>query len=537
MQALSSAWQRALSAPAASRPTLLVSIAPAAGGKAPVGHPALEPGAITAAVDRDLLNQRGIEVASATRARSVLFAPTLLEWPTITRSLALQEFRASIADVVLRFARSSGAAARLDGSYGRGAYARIDLWAHGIGLDEVIRLAAGPIDGRAVVDDATGVATVTMVDGEPKNSALFPPDKISRAYAAFADAPDDVNEKYAMRVIFGAYPGRVFCPPISRDGRRFFVQTPHAERHPTAVWKDDQLVTGGYRFVDAWADSTPYTELEFDEPISQVLQGARAAVYVTGGVGVTSENPIERIVEVAGFALSKRAAALIRAYGSRFDFAALHGTQASCWEILSRRFAPQAGCAATFEAGEVDLVPLGSDGPVSRVRVGSELLFRIDEGAQYDDDSNVFNYVEFQCGRDQYRSESATGAQGLFTIYRNPEVQSAVQSVQQRSFEAFGYRHTTWELFDLAVERNEAGRVVGCPGGEEVADIVAGILAHVGATRRYRASWLTGMTLGRGDLVSLTDLDSNLSESRMRVVEWSLPATGPEIAVRTEPVG
>jgi hypothetical protein len=211
MSDLSAQWATILSTPKAPK-VLLAAVAPMESGQQLKASLALQPGAILGATHRDLSLQRGCEVASSATGRTLLFGPTLLNWPLVERLLVPQDFRATIGQAELRFAPASGAAAALSGDYGDGAAACVMLWSPGVDLEDCIVLAAGTVDGNARVDESNGIATVTLVEGEPRTTASFPPNMINRSLSAFADAPDEVVDRWAMRVVFGSYPGRLVSP-------------------------------------------------------------------------------------------------------------------------------------------------------------------------------------------------------------------------------------------------------------------------------------------------------------------------------------
>jgi hypothetical protein len=67
-----------------------------------------------------------------------------------------------------------------------------------------------------------------------------------------------------------------------------------------------------------------------------------------------------------------------------------------------------------------------------------------------------------------------------------------------------------------------------------MADIVAHTFAFRETPYRYKASWLHGMAMSRGDRFLVTDERSGFDAKPMRLVGWSLPATGPEVILQSE---
>lgn len=523
MRTLPSAWSAIIKGNV--QRTILVTIDPT--GKNPIRrpyHPALDPGAVCVTAERNLLTQGCIEVSSD--SRTVPFMPFLMNVPTVTKSLNLLDLRADIATTELSIAGDPSFIRRLGSVVN--ATVRLDLWSPGIALEDVVPLLAGRVTGDATVDFTNGTAQFSASDGDPRAVALFPPDKITRD--DFPDAPQDSIGK-VVNVMFYAYQGRVAAIPISRDRKRFLVQAGTWAALPTSVQRGGvEIDPVAYSFVTAQTPSgLTYLELRFDESPDQLVGGANSLITVTGGVGALSQRPIEYLADYSGLPLDRMSKSRLASLGFLADISGTHASPASAFELISRRFAPQLGFAATQELMQTRLVPfqLRKDGPV--IRVGSELIFANDAGWAKSPVDSVYNSIEVLCGRDSGSTDNSTP---LARVLRNENTASRYRLDQRASTAAFGARHLEFPALDVQVQRKPGSvEVAGSDMGESIADVLAELYAFPYLTMPYTARSDFGVRVERGDCFLLVDEANGLDEVPCIVVETEIGGAAPVVTL------
>lgn len=507
----------------------VVTLHPSGADPAGRRHLAAEPGAICVALDR---TARGpIEIPDSRSGRTIPAYPWLAEWPVIDEQLSVVDHRATIGQTALRFLRDAGLAQRLGTTKGKGATARVDLWAPGVDLQDVLPRSGGRLVGDVPMEMVAASLTATLSDGQPDRGVQFPGAIIDIDH--FPSAPANVLGLWAMQVILGNYPRRVICPQISTDYMEYFVQTPPATRFPTQVERGGVTVpTGNWVFSNrVSAGGLEYTHLHFNTPTTDLKYGETSEISVTGGVGVTSRNALIFLAEVAGYQWAPKALSLLKTRSDSFDFAALFNKQGDVWQLI-QELCGQTPFVPTFERGRLDLIDLTEEGPVATLRLGSELIYRLPQSLKPTGEDRVWNDIEVRCGRDHYGSTS-TATSPLFPIRKNPSIPSKVRHLQARSYQSYGHESQKFEAPDLAVQRDHNGLIVGCPAGQVWADTLARIHSFPHQQYAYRVRRLVAEALPRGHLVRLHDDTEGLGGLLCRVVGRRFEATGPTITVES----
>lgn len=527
MRALNDAWLLRLRSNTAK--AILVTIDPSGRFPMMTPHLALEPGTLTASTDRDLRTQRGIEVEHAASGRSIPFPPFVAEWPVVAKTLSPLELRADIAQVTIQIASHRQFLERL--GLATNATIRLDLWADGIDLAQAIPLFAGRTIGNARVDLESGTATMTFADGNPRALAQFPA-LLSRE--EFPDAPEDVVDRVAVPVIFLNYPERTVCQPISMDRKRYIVQAGIPYRRPSRVERGGVAVTSGWHFQDSKTATheAPFLELVFDEAPSEIQAGLNNLVSVSGGIGIVAQNPIEYLSAIAGVPLDPQSKALLSL--SDFDFDSVHATQGNALDLVTRRFAGQIGMAFAQDMHRGRLFHCATEPGGMTIRVGSELLCSLAAEWARSPDEQIVNDLNVGCGRDHFGSSD--GASPLVTVKRNGSIPSSAMSLQAASRSTFGRRFQSYPGNDLVVDRDPAtGMVVGCRAGERLGNQLGALLAFPQMSMPYLARWDCGVLSERGDSFRLVDHQYDI-DADCKVIQWSLPASGPELVLAVRQV-
>lgn len=531
MPALSVGMKRALAAGRSPVVLLSARLGPS-GLDPPQQHLALSGAAVRAATHND------VHIATAS-GRTLPFAPTILEWPTVTLRLNRVEQRAETAEVTVRLAPGSGITdAWFQNRFGSFGQARLDLWAARSRLEDAHQHLAGPITG-VKIDRLTSVVELTITDGVPDASPQFPAGLID--HVNFPDAPNWVVGQVGRREIIGAF-DFMECPQIDADGLRFYLtDIDHLEQEPTSYHKDGSPLTTNrphVRYQSTDGDNLPYAYLQFDLPPFETpgLLGG-GVISASGGIGRNpSDGPIAFILDNGNIPLhsaARRALRTISGLPPTSYWSTLFNDPTNVLQLVQERLIPQTPFAFGFRLGQATVYPLVNAGPMISLKAGAQLLWRTVEQEPDTSTKAVANDIEARCGRN-YASSTGTAVATLFTRRRNAKNGSSRQIAILRQSQAL-YDHRYFEIDAADLFVTDAGTPqAACPAGDLLVDTLVTLRAFSHRRHTYQMTWRDGLPLELNWRVALTDAAAHLNAMPTRIIAVSYPATGPVVTFETE---
>lgn len=517
---LPAGWQTALSKRSRKVQLLTLNLY----GADPHGPPhlALVPGSFCFATDFD--------VHISSDYGTLPFLPLMAEWAPVSRKLVPQERRAetSTARPKVMYYEPFVEALSKRGSV-HGVTARIDLWTDGIPIEHVFPRIAGRVTGVDPGPTAKSPMTLSVADGEPDRVVSYPGGTITRE--DFPDAPKTVVDVTARQTIVGFGPDFLRCIPIDNEGRRFYVADPPYTQQPRVERGGVQIFSGVRLETATTPTGWRYTQIVFDEPVGQYIEGESAEVTVSGGVGVTESGAIDFLLNQAGVLPSPGTRAALDQIRASMDLTGLmSATDASVLQLVRKRFVPQTPYAFTLHRDRAELIDLRAD-RVARISlgVGTGLMFRMPEQGRPADTDSIYNVFEVQCGRNDLSGLP------MCRIIRDRYNGTPSQRARcGRSEDQHGRRELEIPAHDLAVQTAPSGAVLGSIAGEALAGLAVELHTPAWQHQRYLADWVCGLALELGMQVDLTDAENGFDETASTVVQIDDTPTGPVVALQTE---
>lgn len=465
-------------------------------------------------------------VSSAVDGRDYQFLPFVAEWPTVTRTLRPEERKCEITDVPVSLLGSSGFAEVLrDSGAAAGMTARLDLWAPGIDLEDVLPLAGGRIT-QARWDRITSGVALTITDGDPMRDTPYPPGPITRE--DFPDAPAHVVDVESRQTVFGVFTQPLRCVQIDRERKRFYVCDPPLVMVWTVQKGGEEIGTGWHLETNTAATGWEYSELVFDAPIDDIATGLSDEITCAYGVGISYADPISYLLDVAGVVPNDRAAFLLGTYFSNPELAlpVAIDTTGNALDIVRSRLIPQTPFVFTLHRQRAELITLFDiyNRPVSRgtVGIGDGLIFRMAQQSEETQPENVHNALDLRCG------------DAVQVVRDAGHGDDAITGLLTRSTAANGRRYLKLDMPDLWIQLDLMGQPFACPAGRLLADGIARLVAMPHRPHQYQATWLHGMAYELGDRMALADTDQGLDDAPVRVTGLSYQSTGPVVTFQTE---
>jgi len=456
------------------------------------------------------------------------FPAFLVDWPNVQYTLAREQRRATIPQVTVRILATAGLAQLVDarGSGLQMTY-RLDLWSPGITLENVIPLMAG-VCATPTYDSLTGGVSVTLTDGDPRQTFSYPP---TFTHEAFPEAPQNTLDNDTLKTLIGAAPAAVVCPPINQlaDGSstRFFVSTLPVEVAPTQIQKDGVPLTGAHAEPATTPSNPPFDYLQIvtDEPVAPT-----SVITCSGAVGTTDVDPITFLARIANYPLTPQAQALLDSVDP-LSFQFLADASGDIWQAITGQLIPQTKFAATFRHGLIHLYDLMAEAPDAQLGLGAVLMFPLAQQPNRSDERYVYNQFTLKCGRDALNNVS------LFTVYRDARTggSAAIKQWLAESERRYGPRAMSdLDCMDLAIERDSSGKVTGSAAGEALADLLALLMAFQCRLRAYQADWYRGLAVDLNQRVYVTENAQGLDDAAGRVAGLTITATGPQPTIQID---
>ena len=476
-------------------------------------HLATVPNVLRAAPDLDVH-----PVTSSTDTRQRPFWPWS-SWPTVTRKWSPVDGRAEVAVTVVDLLPDAEVPEALRDNYeqpvGTG---RIDLWTDGATLANVIPLAAGKVEIVRQTRRDLGVR-LRLVDGDVDRNVRLSAGTLD--FDDFPNAPDTVLGRANRVTVIGAFPNLVPCSRIDDVGARFYVCDNALAGRPTEVRVGSEVYTDGFQTVTEVGAGTGivYTELRLASPLAE-LGFLDRRVAVSGGVGIVPDSVLADLLRLGGYGISRAGENTLRRVARVLSpsLSAYISANADLLDVATRRLAPQTGTVLAWSRGKVDALELLA--PTQRLNLspGTGLLYRLDADVSSTSADNVFNAVEVTFAR------SARDDRRLGRVRIDKSSGGDLAALLALSEQRYGRRFTVLDAADLADEA-------------DVLRLARTFLrVHALAHQRYAyaADWRTGVgELALNTRVTLTDPDEQLTAVDTRVVEWSLPPTGPQVVLET----
>lgn len=497
----------------------LVTIFPASLACSEHCHPAEQAGAIRLSVEHaDVESMVG----------RLPFWPLLLDWPPMKERIFPRERRAEIPSTQFRILTESGFPT--EGTVPdqpTSFMCRIDLWAPGLTLSQVIHRLMGQITA-APVEGTERAISITVQDGPP-----FGDREIGESFIQaddFPDAPDEVLGRARRYFVIGPFPDPLPTIPIDRDGRRFYFMDAETFEPPDqfyvgGVLEEENIPTVVFRPFPT--DPTQrYTEVVFPRPISDSLR--LGGVLVAGGVGI-SDDPFMAIAEdIGGFDLTPQAKALFAEASSRFSAQVFLNATASAFDLLRSRLLPQTDLIATWRAGKLHAYRLRGETDGGSALLGAGLLYRVNQPQSQSVQGNIFNVIEVQYRRNILADLGEVPFRSVLTVDQSygGEIGTLLAESQRR----YGRRLLQIPALDLV------GGADAVPMGVmELAELEARLHALEARQHTYDVTWEWWLGIGINSRRTLTDPDEGLNGVQVRVVGEELLPTGPRITFETEP--
>lgn len=516
-------WTNALKNPR-SRKAMLVTINLA--GADPTdsaNHLALKPGSYCFSTHAD------VNIAHAGTGRVKPFLPLLGAWPEVTREMSRAERRVQISEAQITLLPDAQLATALEEN--PTATGRVDVWADGVTLENVAPRIAGKL--RVARDRPGGPVRVIISDGDPDKLTNFPPAAISRQ--DFPAAPDEVVDVALMTAVLGQFPERVICHQIDRERRRFFICAPAADILPQRVQKGGVDLPNGWTIRNATSPrGVSYSEIVFERPVDEIIAGVTQEISCSGGVGISSTNALDFLLKLGGYKISNQMQAELPLFTRDFPMSAMINKSGNVLDIV-RNLVAQTSYAFSLRRNEGHLIKLDADAPRIHMGVGTGLMFRIQETEREIPKDKVYNAFEILCGRDHFAS-SGTSVAALHRVYRDKDHgPQAIRDLCSMSESKYGRRFLQIEANDLAVDVSSQGFVLGCPGGERLADCAARVQTSPPIQDTYLGFW-SALAVDLNWRIRLTDASSNFDATPMRVAKIKDSPNGPLITFERDSV-
>lgn len=520
---LSATWRKALSAPHTPKAILVtLALSRDAGRLAEGRHIATLPGALRYATARNVTTSDGYP-----------FWPLLSEWPVVTYRIAPEERRFETPQVDVRViphsffpndALKPGSAISMMG--------RIDLWTPNTSLDTVIPLVQGPVIAASRQRRGGGIS-FTIRDGEPSEDVDFPANELTFTREDFLNAPEDVIGRARRLIIMGPFPYPIPAVQIDAEGRLFYLMEPPVSGEPTEFYVGGNKLERDFPSVKTMSfpnqPERKFTALEFRESVNQT--SFFGDVSAAGGLGIMTTSPIMLLLrDVGGYELTGQAESLLNATQKQFTGSALFNQGAKVLEIVRERLLPQTTLAMTFRMGRIHAVDLGGVGSDRQIAVGQGLRWRIqNETTSLDSANDVYNIIVVKYNRTITSVLSNPMRRGLFVL--DEKYGGSIGSILAASQHEYGRRVLEIDAADI-YENDDDGDTP--ESVRQLGELEARLHAYEHRKFTYDCDWLDGMGMDVYDRRLLTDSDEELEDEPVRVVEWSLLATGPRLTFQTE---
>ena len=510
------------------------------------GHLATEPGVIRCAT------HRGVVIRDAS-GQVWPFWPWISDWIPVERDMVVEDRRAEIPDAPAAILGSAGLARILtERGSGLTATYRLDLWAPGVPLEQVINLQAGRLRDPAW-DALDGTFSCTLSDGAPEVSASYP---APITQDQFPDAPFQTQQTLSLQTIIGKQPDNtgtaaidtvdLGTTPKTYGSRTFLV---HASTWmtdpPTAVFDNGvPLSSDKWQIINSVTQdltATRYTAIVLTTAVD-----ATHTITCSGGTGITDTDPMTFLLAQANLKLTPEAQQLLIGV-EPLDFQLiLNNTGAIVGGngILDTQVLPQTEFCGTYLHGRYHLYELLAETPSMPLGIGSGLRFALSTQPAKTDPTRVYNVLTLRCGRDLLAGTP------LFTIYRDATHGSpAIQAMLTESQRRYGRRPfpdqgdaidnsdqltSGYPALDVAVQYDADSNPIGSLAGEVLADLLVTVHAFQRDQRAYQMTWWHGMTAQLNWGVPLTEPRYELADAPSRITQWILSATGPQSTHRLE---
>lgn len=493
-------------------------------------HLATQSGSICLSNARDVgvVDDTGTEVE-----RVIEFKPLIARLPQISRKLSIQERRAEIASARVEVLPGSDLA-----RYGisQNATCRIDITTDGEPLSAAIPLLAGRITEAPSAPRITGPITFEALDGDPAKDKVAFNGTITRD--AFEVAPVS-SIGLPRATIYGHYPILHLCIPLNQEGTLYYVHDGAAVGFPTSVTK------GGTRLrADEWApdvitarDGSEVTVVRLFSPNPNTGLAVGDLVFADGGIGLAEKGVIESLTDLAGIRLSSRGALAARLIGTVGPMSALFNDSIGALSAINERIAPQTQFVPAINLSELDLIDITPGGPSRKVKLGSELAFRIATDTSETPSEFVYTTIEVNV----WRNSAGQGTQDkpVFTVIRSPNIGS--DAVRRKLAKARSYlgedRVLTIDAPDLIADLDEnTFEAIDSPAAGALADLAASLYYKPHRLHTYKTTnWAAGLSMERGTKFRLTDEREGIIDVPCMVVEQLISdATPPVVTLQEE---